>query len=142
MNLLNKKVQISIWEFQKPRGVSQFVKNVWFENSSQIPSKMSKINYIFFFVFSHENLPFLCLPNDIWSHFDLFDWNLGFSDANMPFYMPFSNSKMSEFDPLGGGSAIFKNVLNSKKSELSEGGGSSLIEKFLSNSRPRPRLKV
>ena len=41
----------------------------------------------------------------------------------MPFYMPFSNSKMSEFDPLGGGSAIFKNVLNSKKSELSEGGG-------------------
>ena len=30
---------------------------------------------------------------------------------------------MSEFDPLGGGSAIFKNVLNSKKSELSEGGG-------------------
>ena len=123
MNLLNKKVPISIWEFQKPRGVSQFVKNVWFENSSQIPSKMSKINYIFFLVFSHENLSFLCLPNDIWSHFDLFDWNLGFSDANMPFYMPFSNSKMSEFDPLGGGSAIFKNVLNSKKSELSEGGG-------------------
>ena len=60
----------------------------------------------------------------------------------MPFYMPFSNSKMSEFDPLGGGSAIFKNVLNSKKSELSDGGGLSLIEKFLSNSRPRPRLKV
>ena len=128
MNLLNKKVQISIWEFQKPRGVSQFVKNVWFENSSQIPSKMSKINYIFFLVFSHENLSFLCLPNDIWSHFDLFDWNLGFSDGNMPFYMPFSNSKMSEFDPLGGGSAIFKNVLNSKKSELSE--GPSLIENF------------
>ena len=122
---------ISIWEFQKPRGVSQFVKNVWFENSSQIPSKMSKINYIFFLVFSHENLSFLCLPNDIWSHFDLFDWNLGFSDANIPFYMPFSNSKMSEFDPLGGGSAIFKNVLNSKKSELSEGGVKPNWENFV-----------
>ena len=48
--------------------------------------------------------------------------------ANMQFYMLFSYSKMSEFDPFGGGSAIFKNVWSSKKSELSE--GPSLIENF------------
>ena len=31
---------------------------------------------------------FLCLPNAIYFHFDLFEWNLAFSNANIPFQMP------------------------------------------------------
>ena len=120
MNLLNKKVQISIWEFQKPRGVSQFVKNVWFENSPQIPSKMSKINLLYFFSYF---LMQICLFYVYLMKSGLILTFLIEIYANMQFYMPFSNSKMSEFDPFGGGSAIFKNVWNSKKSEISDSGG-------------------
>ena len=31
----NKDVQISIWEFLKPRGVFQFLQNAWIVNDSQ-----------------------------------------------------------------------------------------------------------
>ena len=112
MNLLNKKVQISIWEFQKPRGVSQFVKNVWFENSPQIPSKMSKINLLYFFSYF---LMQICLFYVYLMKSGLILTFLIEIYANMQFYMLFSYSKMSEFDPFGGGSAIFKNVWSSKK---------------------------
>ena len=62
---------------------------------------------------------FLCLPKDIYFHFDLFQWNLTFSDANMPIYMPARGVSQHQ------NSLNFKNVSN--RSE----GGVSIFQKCL-----------
>ena len=57
--------------------------------------------------------PFLCLPKNIYFHFDHIEWNLAFSDANVLDAFPGEvlptksfDLKMSEFDPMGGASAF------------------------------------
>ena len=114
-----------------------FFKNVSIRNSPQTPSEIRRINSLFWY-FLMQICLFLCLPEDIYFHFDLFEWNLAFSNANRPFRMSVrevswhQNSlnfkNVSNRSEGGGGSAFFKNVSNSKMSQMSEGGGSTLNE--------------
>ena len=130
-----KKTEMSQFQFgtfENRGGGSLFFKNVSIRNSPQTPSKIRRINLLFWY-FLKERCLFLCLPEDIYFHFDLFEWNLAFSDANRPFRMPVrgvsrhQNSlnfkNVSNRSEGGGGSAFFKNVSNSKMSQMSEGGG-------------------
>ena len=126
----NRYVTISIWKFWKQRGGSLFFKNVWIRNSPQTPSEIRRINSLFWY-FLMQICLFLCLPEDIYFHFDLFEWNLAFSNANRPFRMPVRGVSRHQ------NSLNFKNVSN-----RSEGGGQhfskmSQIQKCLKCRRGR-----
>ena len=103
--------QFQFGTFENRGGGSLFFKNVSIRNSPQTPSKIRRINLLFWY-FLKERCLFLCLPEDIYFHFDLFEWNLAFSDANRPFRMPVRGVSRHQ------NSLNFKNVSN-----RSEGGG-------------------
>ena len=83
---------------------------------------------------------FLCLPKEIYFHFDLLEGNLSFSDANMPFYMPVwggqLSSKCSQIQKylnsirLQEGSAILKVSEIKKKVSIIRGGGGEDFPSF------------
>ena len=81
-----KKTEMSQFQFGnfENRVGSLFFKNVWIKNSPQTPSKIRRINSLIW-CFLMQICLFLCLPKYICFHFDLFEWNLAFSNANIPF---------------------------------------------------------
>ena len=71
----------------------------------------STISKFTFEIFSHENMPLLCLSKWIYFYFDLFEWNLLFSalaisPRGSAAIKMFSILKMSKFQRCGEGSSL------------------------------------